>query len=190
MKRLLRYLAAAILAMSLTTGIVRAASIDTTGPGSENKIEFEDNSDVRVDNDNDVDLDADVDQDADSGDAKVKYNTTGGDAESGDAENDATLSADVEVDNTGCGCPNGNDGSWLEDASISLTGPKSENKIKHEDNSRFTINNDNNVTIDLDVDQDADSGDATVEGNTTGGDATTGDATNTFDGSFSVSISN
>lgn len=190
MKRLLRYLAAAILAMSLTTGIVRAASIDETGPWSENEISFEDNSDVDVDNDNDVVLNATANQGATSGDAKVKKNTTGGDATTGDADNSASLSADVEVDNTGCGCPNGNDGSWLEDASIDLTGPYSKNEIEHEDNSNFNLTNNNTVTVNFTANQGATSGDATVYGNTTGGDATTGDASNSFDGDVSVSISN
>lgn len=190
MKRLLRYLAAAIMAMSLTTGIVSAASIDETGPDSTNKITFEDNSDLDVDNDNDVKLDADVNQNAYSGDAKVKHNTTGGDASTGDADNSATLGADVDLDNSGCACPNGNDGSWLEDASISLTGPDSYNKISHEDNSDVDIDNDNDVDIYLDLNQNATSGDATVKDNTTAGDASTGDATNSFDGDFSVSITN
>lgn len=190
MKRLLRYLAAAIMAMSLTTGIVSAASIDKTGPHSENEISFEDNSDLTVTNNNGVTLGANVNQNANTGDAKVKHNTTGGDASTGDADNSATLGADVTVDNSGCGCPNGNDGSWLEDASINLTGPDSKNEIEHEDNSDTTLTNNNSVSIGVNLNQNATSGDAKVKDNTTGGDASTGDATNTFDGDFSVSITN
>ena len=190
MKKLLRYLAVAIMAMSLTTGIVRAASIDTTGPHSDNEIKFENDADFDIDNDNDVKVDADVDQDADSGDAKVEDNTTGEDATTGDADNSATLGADVSVDNSGCGCPNGDGGADWGDASIENTGPDSYNEIKFENKLDVDVDNDNDIDVYFDVDQDADSGDAKVEHNTTGGGASSGDASNTFNGEVSVSVNN
>lgn len=195
MKKFLQILAAAVLAIGLTTGIAAAqtGSLDTTGPGSDNVIRFDNDNDLDVDNDNDVDADVDVDQDADSGDAKVKKNTTGGDAASGDADNEADIEADVVLDNTmgvevageaGCGC--------LDDAEASIenTGPHSDNRVIFNNSNDVDIDNDNDVDFDVDVDQDATTGDASVYGNTTGGDATTGSASNSSTTVFSLQIHN
>lgn len=65
-----------------------------------------------------------------------------------------------------------------DSASISNTGPGSENKIICSDDTKVVIKCSNGTVINVDLDQDADSGDGTVDGNTNGGGATSGDANN------------
>jgi len=64
------------------------------------------------------------------------------------------------------------------DGSIDNTGPDSSNVITFNNDTDVDVDNDNDVDVDNDSDQDADSGDARVHHNTTGGDASTGDAMN------------
>jgi hypothetical protein len=52
------------------------------------------------------------------------------------------------------------------------------------------VNNDTNISVHNSNDQKAQSGDATVFGNTKGGSATSGDATNTNSTNFTFSVSN
>lgn len=180
-KKLLRLAAASVLGLSLTTGVAAAnsGSIDTTGPDSDNEIRVRHNRDVRVDNNNDIDVDNDVDQDARTGDADVRRNTRGGDAESGTAVNDTLLRARFNVNNSsstnGLGGDNGNSSFR---ANIENTGPDSDNFVEYDNDVDIDIDNDNDISIDNRVDQNARSGDARVERNTSGGDARSGDASN------------
>ncbi len=194
MKKLLRLLASIFVSVGLTTGVAAAATgtIGTTGPFSDNDIAWENETDIDVDNETDVDADVDIDQDADSGWAKVGFNTTGGDAESGDAMNDSSFDAEISVDNSGS---SSGALSWMgggdDEASINgPTGPSSDNSIRFENEVDIDVNNDTDVDFDLDVDQDAESGNASVFGNTTGGSATTGSASNTSSGSFVLTVTN
>jgi hypothetical protein len=195
MKKFFRSILTGIAAIMLTTGVYASAqsgSIDTTGPDSDNEISYSNEVDIDVDNDTDVDADVDVDQDADSGNTEVNDNTEGGDAESGDAENDNSVEAEVDVDNSGgngwlglddCIC---NDG----DATIDKTGPDSTNTVTFDNSYDLDIDNSVDVDFDVDVDQDADSGDAEVTHNTSGGNATSGSASNTSSTVFSLSVKN
>ncbi len=72
-------------------------------------------------------------------------------------------------------------------SSIENTGPDSWNKVKSTNLMDTKLVNNNSVSVGNNNDQDADSGDADVKKNTTGGDATSGDATN--DNSFSADLS-
>lgn len=194
MKKLLRVLAAALFGLSLATGAVAAqtGTLDTTGPESENVIEFKNDSDVDLDNETDVEADVETDQDASSGNARVMKNTTGGDATSGDADNESDVEADVEVDNSDatwhafgegdCGCEG--------EASIENTGPHSQNKVIFNNQSDVDVDNDTDVDFDSDVDQNAETGNASVVGNTTGGNATSGSASNSSSTVFSLSVTN
>ncbi len=76
------------------------------------------------------------------------------------------------------------------DASINTTGPGSDNSITINSNSEATITNRNDVGIDLMIEQDAQSGDATSSRNTEVGDSSTGDADNSSDIGVGVSIEN
>ncbi len=192
-----KFLVAAVIAVAsigLTAGIAAAGtgSIDTTGPDSDNTVTLENDSSVNVDNETDVDADVNIDQDADSGDALVKYNTEGGDAESGDAMNDSMLEASLSVDNSGSSSAalGGGDCGCADDGTIGTTGPNSENHIMFNNSHEVNVSNNTDVDFDADVDQEADSGDATVYYNTTGGSATSGSASNTSSVMFSLDVTN
>jgi ferric-dicitrate binding protein FerR (iron transport regulator) len=194
MKKLLGLFAAVLVSVGLTGGLVAAhsGSLDMTGPDSDNEIRYENDSEVRLNNNTDLNADVQSDQHAESGDAKVKYNTEGGDAESGDAENENMVEAEVTIDNSGagaaalaCACVDG-DG----DATIDTTGPNSSNSIVFSNNHSVHVNNNTSVDFTTDTTQHAQSGDATVYYNTSGGNATSGNASNTSSTVFSLSVSN
>lgn len=194
MKKLLGMVLAAIMSVGLTAGLAGAStgSIDTTGPDSENYVRFENESDVDVDNDTDVNADIVIDQNADSGNAKVRDNTTGGNAESGMAENDNSLEADLSIDNSSSSnaALNGGNCGCDDEGRINKTGPDSTNNIVFSNSHMVEVENNTDVDFDVDVDQNADSGDATVEHNTTGGNAMSGSASNTSSVMFSLSLTN
>ncbi|MGI9028257.1 MAG: hypothetical protein ACR2FM_05475, partial [Candidatus Saccharimonadales bacterium] len=75
-------------------------------------------------------------------------------------------------------------------SSIRNTGPGSDNSITIRRDVETTITNRNNVGVDIRVEQDAQSGDATSNRNTEGGDSSTGDAQNNADAETGVSIKN
>ncbi len=193
MKKLLSILAAAVLSIGLTSGAVLAqtGTLETTGPDSTNKVIFENENNVKVDNDADVKLDNKADQDADSGDAKVRKNTTGGDAWTGLAENDTSFIVDGDIDNSGVNeAVLWDDNCCDSEGHITETGPGSTNIVKFDNENRVRVDNDTKLDIKNDVDQDATSGDAEVTYNTTGGDAATGDAVNTSYTEISFTVTN
>jgi len=191
----LRVTALAVLGLSLGATVASAAPgtgvIDTTGPDSHNEIVFDGGNDVDVDNDNDVSVDNDTDQDAYTGDAKVFDNTTGGDAASGSAMNDNMFRANLSIDNSGSSAAaldfGGNGGN---EGTIETTGPDSWNEITFDNGSEVNVDNNNDVNVDNNTDQHASSGDAKVFNNTSGGDATSGDASNVNTTEVTVSIKN
>ena len=192
MQKLLRLVAAVTVSLGFVSGAAAAASsINDTGPDSYNKVKNLSTNSLSIDNDNDVTASNSNHQKAYTGDALVQHNTTGGSATSGDANNDNSFSASVSIDNSGfCGCL-GNFGSGADmGGSIDLTGPDSTNVIENKVNNNVRVNNDNDVRVTNTNDQHASSGDATVYGNTTGGDATSGNASNSNDTSLVLSISN
>jgi hypothetical protein len=75
-------------------------------------------------------------------------------------------------------------------ATISDTGPNSTNEITTINKNTTTITNHNSVSVTNNSDQDADSGDANVSGNTNAGSAQTGTAQNTNETSTKVEITN
>lgn len=192
MKKLLRYAAVAVMGLALSTGVVSAATadIDTTGPDSYNKVEFKNRHYSRVENNNNLGVKNNNPQVAKTGDAKVFDNTTGGNATSGAARNDSMLKVDATVDNSGddCGCvgQNSND----DEGTIGNTGPDSYNKIEFENKSYTSVKNNNNVSVENNNWQYASSGDAKVFHNTTGGDATSGDAENVSSAEVTLSVTN
>jgi hypothetical protein len=75
------------------------ASIGTTGPNSNNRIDVDNRNTLRITNTNNVNVRNDVDQRATSGDARVSNNTFGGDATSGDASNTNSTTTSVDISN-------------------------------------------------------------------------------------------
>lgn len=186
--------ASTLFGLVLGTAAVAGAStgdIYNTGPGSTNKIEGYNKMSLRVHNDNDVNLSNNNPQNALTGKAEVEGNTTGGDATSGNATNESMLDASVSYDNSGfAGVGGWFEGTGSDSASIDTTGPGSYNKVEFKNSAYISVCNDNNVNISNTNQQSATSGKAEVEGNTTGGNATSGDAHNSSSSSFDVSISN
>lgn len=81
-------------------------------------------------------------------------------------------------------------GVLTSNATISNTGPDSTNTVKVTNTATTTIKNDNNIKVNTQNFQEASTGDAKVKENTTAGAAITGDATNTNDNQFSISVNN
>lgn len=186
-----------LLSVGLVVGLAGFAgatsgSIGTTGPDSNNQIKHESSTKLDVDNNNNLDLTNDNHQDASSGNAKVRDNTSGGDAQSGNVGNTNSLDATVAVDNSGStnglGMGSGNGGS--DSATISNTGPDSKNEVKFENKSAVTVDNNNDVHVSNTNNQTATSGNAEVSHNTTGGSATSGSAMNTSSSSFTIRLTN
>jgi hypothetical protein len=179
-------LGAAVLSLGLVVGLsgfagATTGTIDTTGPDSVNKIHSESSQRVDIDNDNDLKVNNSNSQKAWSGEAEVRDNTTGGDATSGDASNMNSFDADVSVDNSGsvgAAMGAGAGGAGDNDGTIENTGPDSYNSVRFESRSTVDIDNDNDLYVSNHNYQTASTGDATVRHNTTGGDATTGSASN------------
>jgi len=196
-KQLYRAAAATVLGLSLTTGIVAAdtGNIDTTGPGSRNTIRTNLDNRTRVTNHNDIDVNNTNHQTARTGSAQVRWNTHGGDATTGDATNDNQTSADISVDNSASTANLGTFGvgglgGFDNGASISDTGPGSDNRVDTTVRNNVTVENRNDIDVRNTNNQTATSGNATVSGNTFGGDATSGDASNTNSSQFSISVQN
>jgi len=195
MKKIRTTVTTGVASLGLVVGMAGFAgattgTIDTTGPRSNNQIESNSKWEMDVDNDNDVRVDNDNDQHAYSGDARTSGNTTGGDAESGEASNANTANTSLSVDNGGAGGNWGMPSSSSSSATIENTGPRSNNQVEFNSSYEVKVNNDNDVRVDNDNDQHASSGDATVRGNTTGGNATSGSASNTNSTSTTISIKN
>lgn len=187
MQKLLRLAAMAALSVGLaagvaTTGITHAqtGTIDTTGPDSTNKITFDETNTVDVSNDVDWDVTKYNSQDADSGNAVVDSNTSGGNADTGNARNSSDHTTDGWVSYasaTDLALAAASTGE-ADEASISNTGPGSTNKVKFTGTNTAIVTNTLTATVTTNNEQDADSGDADVTYNTTGGNANTGDAEN------------
>ena len=193
-KTLYRAAAATVLGMSLVTGIAAAdtGNINTTGPNSSNKVESKVKNHVHLNNNNNIGVGNSNSQSAYTGDAKVKHNTTGGDATTGDAMNANSTSVMATVSNTAssAAAAASASGGGQASGSISNTGPDSYNKVESSVHNDLTINNNNNISVSNSSTQTATSGDARVSGNTTGGDATSGNASNTNTSTFSFNVSN
>lgn len=194
--RILRAAAVGITSIGLVAGLsgiagASSGSITNTGPDSTNKVITKSSLELDVHNHNNISLANSSDQDAYTGRASVSHNTTGGDATSGDAENNNSTDVSVSVTNhtpslqgsSDCGCA-GSGGS------IDTTGPDSYNLILTKNSMNVDVHNYNDVSIANSSEQDATSGKASVSGNTTGGDATSGNASNTNETTLSVTISN
>lgn len=189
---------AAVLSLALVAGLSGGAasaitgSATNTGPGSWNKVKAETKKQLKVKNNNIVHFNNSNWQTAHSGEAKSSFNTRGGSATSGSVgnANDTSISATV---NNASGAGDFGDvfgGSGNHSASLNTTGPLSHNKVVIKDTTKVNVENNNHVNVSNHNSQRASSGDATVSLNTIGGDATSGDATNTNTTSVSFDLQN
>lgn len=193
MKKIIRTAAFSVMAFSLLGGVAAASTgtIGTTGPDSTNKVSFRHRDTRNVNNNNNVGVNNSNPQSASSGDARVRHNTTGGNASSGDAMNDSLLRANVSVSNAGSSAAAmGGLGGGNHTGTINNTGPDSYNSVRFSSKSKVNVNNNNNVSVNNSVSQSASSGNAKVSGNTTGGSASSGDASNISTTETTINVTN
>lgn len=186
-----------VVGLSGFNGVANAATgtIHNTGPSSYNKIKSKTHKKVRITNNNDLGLQNNNAQNAHTGKAKVTFNTTGGHARTGDARNSNTTRVSATVNNAAsasqwAGVVSGSGGGGNHTGNISQTGPTSTNVVKAKTKVDVKVMNNNNIQVSNNNVQSASSGKAKVVGNTTGGDAVTGDASNTNSSTFEFKISN
>lgn len=164
------------------------AIIASTGPNSNNTINNQNNTNLDVDIDTNRTIVNDVEATAGTGNATVANNTNAGSATTGNAESNVRL-----LNLTGHRVVASNAlvvfvnvlGSWvglIMDApagtnAVAVTGPNSNNTINSSNNTDVELDVTENSRIQNNVRARAQSGDAEVSSNTTGGNATSGDAT-------------
>jgi hypothetical protein len=168
------------------------ASIFLTGPHSFNRISAVDNNRFTQTTRNQVNTSNFSNQTARSGNVTITGNTVvTGVGGSGSAANENVGTNDVSISNSAA-MPTWqpSDGSGGS-ASISTTGPHSNNQIRLADASNTTITTTNTVSATNFSHQTATSGNVTISGNTVvSGVGGSGDAFNTNTGTNSVDISN
>jgi len=191
-RKLIRLAALVVMGASLSTGFAAAQSgtISTTGPSSNNEIKFRTSNHRTVENTTNATVGNTNPQTATSGAVLVASNTTAGGAGTGMAHNDSLLSTTVAVNNSGsdtCGC--GTMGG-SDSASIGTTGPNSNNQVRIENSNRSRVTNTSNLMVSNVNTQTATSGAAQVSNNTTGGSATSGEASNISTAQVTFNVTN
>jgi hypothetical protein len=161
-------------------------AITNTGPGSSNNTNGSANINSNSSNNNLLSMSNGVNSQSGSGDAGVYYNTSGGSAASGDAQSLANIanllqsSANVFGPDTATFTADINgdvNGDFMFDPSAVMnTGPGSANSTDNAGNLTINQANNTDASIHNTVDVGAQTGDATVASNTSGGDATSGNA--------------
>jgi hypothetical protein len=177
------------LVNQLVASNVPTVSIDTTGPNSNNTITSNDNSNkTNITNTNNEGITNNVNATAASGQATVSNNTTAGNATSGNASTNVTA-----FNLTGSTVIGTNDllvfvnvlGSWVgmivnapAGATAAELGGGITTDTQNGSNNNTTVNNNNNEKINNNITTSAQSGNADVSSNTSGGNATSGNAKN------------
>jgi hypothetical protein len=166
------------------------ASIHLTGPDSNNRITFNNSNRFTSTTRNNVAVANVNNQVATSGDVSAYRNTSvDGVGGSGNAYNSNSANNDVSITNSTPASSgwNGTDRS----ASISTTGPDSNNQIRFNDSSTTNVTTTNNVSAVNYSNQVAHTGDVNVSGNTyVSGSGGSGDAANFNNAENTVDISN
>jgi hypothetical protein len=169
-------------------GVAAAGSIHNTGPHSNNQIGYSSWSSYKLTNNNNVWVKNSTCQTAHTGNANVSGNTNGGSAWTGHATNNNSTSAHVAISNSGGGGWGAGNSSWH--ATISNTGPNSNNQVSFNSGSKVKVVNNNNVAVKNYTSQTAHTGNSNVSGNTNGGSTSTGHATNNNSTNTAVMVHN
>ncbi len=192
-----RIAGAGLMSLSMVLGLAGFASAQVsvveTGPDSVNVVKQISKNKVRVKNNNDLRLKNDNYQDSVTGDAKAIHNTTAGDARTGAASNANSLNVRAVVDNSATAVAAAKPpvvASSSTDVKIDNTGPDSKNIVKVIHKNDVKVTNDNFVKVTNNNSQYAESGDAKVIDNTTGGSAVSGNASNTNSTTMTFEIKN
>ena len=183
-----------VVGFAALAGAAPVSTINTTGPDSINKVRNSTWVDVDVTNHNNLSASNYNHQNAWTGDAHVYDNTHGGSASSGNAMNSNSFHASATVNNSGTagslGSISGLVGGGGGSSSVSDTGPDSYNSVKNTTTVHYDVNNTNNLRVTNTNTQTASSGDASVVHNTHGGDAVSGNASNTTSSSVNFNVTN
>jgi hypothetical protein len=163
--------------------------VQNTGPNSNNTSNQTDNTTINANLTDNQTINNNLDSDASSGTANVSNNTSGGSATTGSANTNVTV-----LNLTGKKVDSKNAilvfvnvfGKWVglildkpagtTSALLANTGPNSNNASNSTTNTNVDIDETSNNTINNNLDLHAETGDASVTGNTSGGNATSGDA--------------
>lgn len=164
-------------------------AVGATGPGSNNNLTTTLNNATNLTNTTNLTGRNNVIGTALSGNAQVSGNTLGGNATTGDADNQATVVNMLQSSSNALGS-----GSNVKTFTYDIDGdvygdlffdPAMLNAVQNGSadtdvnttiNNDLTVNNTTNATLDNTIDLYSQSGNATVSNNTQGGDATTGNA--------------
>lgn len=190
-----RTVAASVASLGLVVGLVGVSSaatngnISNTGQDSSNIVRSVDRNHTTVHNQNSATLTNNNPQWASSGSVHSAKNTTAGDAHSGNVTNTSSMRATVSYDNTAGGGSGGSTSSNTT-GTIHQTGQDSTNKVVSKTTNNTEICNNNEVTVTNNNWQAASSGSVSSYANTTAGDATSGNVTNTSTADFNVSYKN
>lgn len=149
-------------------------TIGGNGAGSENEVEFDQETNTTIVQENDVEIENKIDMDANTGDNEIEKNT-GGDIElnTGDIDQSAEVTNSAGVNTAvldSCGCE-------LDlEVVIEKNGADSENEVEIDIETTKELFQENDVEVENKVDVDGDTGDNEVEENTNGDiKLTTGD---------------
>jgi hypothetical protein len=188
----LRYAAIGMATLSLA-GFAAAStvSLGTTGPDSNNQVDLTNSNTEKTENTNVVGVANFSAQGAVTGDVDARRNTTVEDLSSGAADNSSSSDTSVSVSNASAG--SGAGGGVVfgdDDVTIDTTGPDSNNEVTI-DNSNYVKTENTNVVevVNLNL-QYASSGDVDARRNTTVGNLSSGDATNTSSTTTTIDVSN
>lgn len=156
-------------------------SINGTGPNSNTGVNNNTNNNTDLNFNNNANFNIYLDLLAASGNAGVLGNTTGGSASSGNADSTANVLNQIQSQWDISDILTFNSdlyGDIYGDLLVNTQniGPKANVDVDNNVNNNLDIDVNNNTNIVNDIDVVAQTGDATVSGNTNGGDATTGDA--------------
>jgi hypothetical protein len=173
---------------SSATGTNGASGVNNTGPGGSNTINDNLNNAYNANNTANATMNNTITSVGASGNALVLGNTAAGDATSGNVTDIANIVNMLQSSSNALGSDsnlivftkdiNGDvNGDLLLDPSmLSQVQPASTNTINKDLTSNITVNNNSNSTINNNLNLGSTSGNATVASNTSGGNATSGNA--------------
>lgn len=198
MKRIVsvKVAAAVIAGLGLAGGAVSfagasAGTVGTTGRNSNNEVNVSQKAKNKTKSTNNVGVANVNPQTSVSGNATVKDNRNGGNAKSGAAGTDSSLEVDGTVKNNSPAAAAADDSnSSSHNGTIDGTGRNSNNEVNIDSKTKTTTTNNNNVGVVNYNTQVAQSGNATVKDNRTGGDATSGNATTKSTTSVKLNVQN
>jgi len=173
-------------------GFAAASTVtfDTTGPDSHQSVHLNNSNRLNVDNDNSLRVTNSNRQEAETGNVRAHENTSVGGLSSGAASNDNSTATTLSVDNSGSGLGSFDFTPANDTVSMSLTGPDSRNNVTIDNRNSVRVDNDNHITVSNCNNQSAESGNVSASDNTTVGDMSSGDASNTNSTTTSVDLSN